>query len=152
METFDTLREEAEVALRDALKARPALMVAVEAATRQAFEAAKQFENFGLRVARGTLHGADELVPVTRLLDQARRERDCANAALTRLQRQLKNINWEIEVRRAEIRQLELVEHPPVEGRGPIVEVVKRRPPPGFDVVADNIEFPAGSKPPDGAA
>jgi hypothetical protein len=153
METFETLREEAEVALRDLLAARPALMAAVESATRQAFDAAKKFENFALRVARGSRHGGDAITPgVARLLDQARRERDAAAVAAERMKRELKNNDWEIEVWRAELTQLELVEHPPVEGRGPVVEVVKRKPPTGFDVVADNIEFPSGKPPPDSAA
>lgn len=70
-DTFLLLHEEATVALRDALKARPALMAAVDAATRQAHEAAQQFERFCLRVGRGTRHGEDELVPaLARLLDQ----------------------------------------------------------------------------------
>src|SRR6516162_7249679 len=104
METFETMRQEVEVTLRDLLAARPALMAAVETATRVAFEAAKSLENFSLRVARGTRHGADELVPaVARLLDQARRQRDRANAALTRVQRELKNVDWTIELKRAEI-------------------------------------------------
>ena len=151
MDTFEGLIEEAQVALRDLTAARPALAVAVETATRQAFEAAKQFENLSLRVARGTRYGADELTPaVGGLLDHARRARDRANAAQSVVQRQLKNLDFSAELRRSEIRQLGLVADPPVEGRGPHFEVAKRPKPP--DVVADNIVFPAGKPPPDSAA
>jgi len=147
------LREEAEMALRDLLKARPALAVAVETATRQAFEAAKHFETFSLRLARGTRHGADDLTPaIAQLLAQARRERDAANAVLSRVQRELQNVDWGIELRRAEIDQLARVEDPPVEGRGPLYEIAKRPKPPGFDVVSDNIEFPGNKPPPDNSA
>ena len=152
MDTLETLREEAQVLLHELLKARPALKAAVETATKHAFQAAKELENFSLRVARGTRHGADQLTPaVARLLEAARRQRDAANAALTRVQRELQNLDWQTEVTRAEIAQLELVEQPPVEGRGPVYEIAKRPKPPGFDVVDDNI-IPGGKPPPDSAA
>ena len=64
-------------------------------------------------------------------------------------QRQLANVEWQVECRRAELTQLELVAHPPVQGRGPLYEVVKRPLPPGLDVCSDTIVFPAG-KPPAG--
>jgi hypothetical protein len=148
METFETLREEVELRLRDALAARPSLAGAIETATRQAFDAAQQFESFCLRVARGTRHGQDELTPaVRRLLDEARGERDRAAGALTRAQRDIRNIDWSIECARAEIQQLELVANPPVQGRGPLYEIAERPPIPLVDV--DNIVFP---KPPEPAA
>jgi hypothetical protein len=152
MDTLEMLREEAEMALRDLLKARPALKAAVETATQQAFEAAKQFENFALQVARGTRHGRDQLAgAVAQALGAARRHRDAANAALTRAERELQNLDWGIDLRRADIAQLALVEQPPVEGRGPVYEIAKRPRPPGFDVVDDNI-IPGGKPPPDSAA
>jgi hypothetical protein len=150
MESFETLREEVEVTLRDALAARSSLMVAVENARRQAFEAAQRFENFCLRVARGTRHGQDPLTGAVRqLLENARAERDRAAGALSRVQRELDNTNWRIDCCRAELSQLELVVNPPVEGRTRLYEVAKRPRPPGFDVVGDNIIFP---RPPDDAA
>jgi len=119
MDTFETMREEAEVALQDLLAARPALVAAVDAATRQAFDAATQFENFCLRVARGTRHGTDKITPaVARLLDQARRARDAAAGELTRAKRLLQNQDWQIALRRDEIRQLELVAQSARRGAG----------------------------------
>jgi hypothetical protein len=143
---IDEMRTDVEAALTDALSARPGLFAAVQTATRQAFDAAQRFESFCLRVARGSRHGHDPLTAAVReLLEDARAEKDRAAAALTRVQRELRNIEWSIECRRAELSQLELVANPPVEGRGPLYLIAKRPAPPGLD--DDNIVFPGGKPP-----
>jgi len=148
---IDEMRTEVEAALRDALAARPGLFAAVEAATRAAHDAQHRWENFQQRVNRATRHGQDLLTAAVRqLLDDARAEKDRAQAALSLAKRHLGNLEWRIELGRAEVAQLELLERPPpAEGRR--LETVKRPKPPGFDVISDNIVFPPG-KPPDGAA
>jgi hypothetical protein len=142
------LMGEAQAELEAALAERPAL-AAEDQATRRAHEDADNvFQNFVLRVNLATRRGADLVgSALLRLVDDERRKRDLAAGAATLARQRLANCDWAISCARADLAQLELVQHPPSAPiYRPSVEIIKR-PEPAWLQNFDPIEWPFGARP-----
>jgi hypothetical protein len=140
---INTIQAETEAALREALAERPALVTEYEAAARKAHDAQHRWENFCLKISRGTRHGQDYLTPaVAALIGDERRTRDVAAAACELARRRLRNCDWGIGRHRGELEQLALVANPPSPDRGAVYEIVKRPQPPATAGDFETIVFP----------
>lgn len=123
----DAARAAAAAELEAAIAERPALAAVAAAAEGVYRDADRAFHGFQGQINAATRQGRDQILPATaRLLDQQRRHRDAAAAAMTRTRAILANCDWCIETRRAEILQLDIITNPPAPDPGPRLRVVKR--------------------------
>jgi hypothetical protein len=134
----------AETALAEIVATRSPLAETAKVTALAYDRAQHRWENFQLHIARATRHGADDASPtLLDLINSERGKRDAAGAAMTRARKDLENVDWAIELRRASVAQLRLMVEPP---KPPLArEVVKRRTPDtGGDV--DMIMMPAAER------
>ena len=136
----------AEEQFAETVAARPGLAQALEGAERDFVNANSRFHAFQTRLVRATRGGINN-VPraVAEMEDAERRLRDAAGLRLTLAKRNLADCDWDLECRRDEIAQLNLLTSPPDRDFAPVLESAPRLVQPDKPDL-DLIVFPAAGR------
>jgi hypothetical protein len=125
---------------------RPGLAQALESAERDFVNANSRFHAFQTLLTRATRGGINNAPrAVVEMEDAERRLRDAAGLCLTLAKRNLADLDWNLECRRAEVEQLALLSNPPDRDFAPVL-VSAPRPAPPDKPDLDLIVFPAAGR------
>jgi hypothetical protein len=118
----------AEEQFAETVAARPGLAKALEGAERGYAEANSRFHAFQTLLTRATRGGLNNMPRAVAEMEGAERAlRDAAGLRLTLAKRALADLDWNLECRRDEIAQLNLLTSPPDRDFAPVLESAPRR-------------------------
>jgi hypothetical protein len=125
---------------------RPGLAQALEGAERDFANAHSRFHTFQTLLTRATRGGLNNMPRAVAEMESAERAlRDAAGLRLTIAKRNLADLDWNLECRRDEIRQLSLLASPPDRDFAPVLASAPRPAPPDKPDL-DLIVFPVAGR------